>query len=378
MVRRTWRLHPRHMDRARLQRRINRRRVIVALVLALMLGVVVAAAGSVLQLRQNLTVQPIRAGQTAEETDSSTGDLNVLVLGSDARSGDSGEADPGRSDAIIVAHISEGDTRIDAVQIPRDTLMELPACEDTESGASPGGYGMINTALTHGPACSVTAVETLTGVRIDHFVELDFEGFASIVDALGGLPVHLPEPLEDPRADLHLPAGEQTLDGSSALALARTRHAVGAGSDISRLDHQKMVMSALADRAAEQEILKRPDRLYPFLDAVTDASTVDPGLGSLNTLASVASRVGSITPEQITIRTMPWEPAPDDPNRVVPAQDAHQMFEELADDRPLTTTEDTEVRPRSADEESSRDTATAPVVSPGVTQRPDGLSSTVE
>lgn len=378
MVRRTWRLHPRHMDRARVQRGINRRRVVLALALAIVLGVVVAAAGSMLQLRQNLTVQPMHGGETAEETDSSSGDLNVLVLGSDARGGSDGEAEPGRSDVIIVAHLSEGDTRLDAVQIPRDTLLEMPPCEDTGSGEWSGGHGMINTALNQGPGCSVTAVEALTGVRIDHFVELDFEGFASIVDALGGLPVRLPEPLEDPRADLRLPAGEQTLDGPSALALVRTRHAVGDGSDISRLDHQKMVMSALADRAAEQDVLKRPDRLYPFLEAVTDASTVDPGLGSLNTLASVASRVGSVTQGQITIRTMPWEPAPNDPNRVVPAEDAHTMFDEMAADRPLTMTENAEDGPRSADEGSSSDTAAAPVTSPGDTERADARSSTVE
>jgi LCP family protein required for cell wall assembly len=264
--------------------------------------------------------------------------MNVLLLGSDSRDlvgAGYGEGDGSRrSDAMVLAHLSADDDRIDAVQLPRDTLMDLPACADTGSGAFRGGRGMLNSALNFGPACSVAAVEELTGVRIDHFVELDFEGFIAIVDALDGVHVCLPEALEDPSADLDLPAGAQVVHGRDALALARTRHAVGDGSDIARLGHQQMVMSAVAQEATSARVLSRPDRLYSFLDATSSAVTVDPGLSKAADLAGLATRASRVDPGQITFATMPWEPAPTDHNRVVPSPDAAPLFAALAADEP--------------------------------------------
>ena len=140
------------------------------------------------------------------------------------------------------------------MQIPRDTLTTLPACSDSGSGGFAGGPNlMINSALAGGPACSVRAVEALSGVHINHFVQLDFDGFASMVNALGGVDVCLDEPMVDRDAKLDLPAGKQQLDGKDALALARTRHAVGDGSDIGRLGHQQVVMSSIIGRARDPE-----------------------------------------------------------------------------------------------------------------------------
>lgn len=147
-----------------------------------------------------MTTAPLRSDE-ATETPLPTEGQNILLLGSDSR-GDGGA----RSDAMVAVHLAESDTRIDAVQIPRDTLMELPSCA--------GGGNMINSALNGGPGCSVEAVESLTGIRIDHFVELDFSGFRTVVDAMGGLPVCLPEPLRDTHAGLDLPAGQQTVNGA--------------------------------------------------------------------------------------------------------------------------------------------------------------------
>src|SRR5699024_5956839 len=194
---------------------------------------------------------------------------------------------------------------------------DLPACPDTGDGAFRGGRGMLNSALNFGPGCSVAAVEELTGVQIDHFMELDFEGFIAMVDALDGVPVCLPEALDDPAADLDLPAGEQVVGGKDALALARTRHAVGDGSDIARLGHQQMVMSAVVQEATSTGVLSRPDRLYAFLDATSSSLTVDPGLSRAADLAGLGTRISHVDPSRITFMTMPWEPAPTDRNRVV-------------------------------------------------------------
>ena len=332
---------PAHRRRRARPETVRRRRrtvgVLATLALAATLVVAGGLLGTVTHLEGNLATAPLRADEdpAPRVTD---GAMNLLLIGSDSRDLEDasyGEGDGSRrSDAMVLVHLSADDDRIDAVQLPRDTLMDLPACPDTGSGASKGGRGMLNSALNAGPACSVAAVEELTGVHIDHFMELDFEGFIAIVDALDGVPVCLPEPLEDPSADLDLPGGAQMVDGKDALALARTRHAVGDGSDIARLGHQQMVMSAVVQEATSSRILSRPDRLYAFLDATSSALTVDPGLGRAADLAGLGTRASRVDPGHITFVTMPWEPAPTDRNRVVPSADADGLFAALAADEP--------------------------------------------
>ena len=193
----------------------------------------------------------------------------------------------------MLVHFAKDNKRVEAVQIPRDTLTTLPACKDTGSGAFAGGANlMINSALAGGPACSVRAVEALSNVQIDHFVQLDFDGFASMVNALGGVNVCLDKPMVDPDAKLNLPAGKQKLNGKNALALARTRHAVGDGSDIGRLGHQQVVMSSIIGRARSAGVLTRPDRLFKFLNALTSSITVDEGISSIPKLTGLAKRPG--------------------------------------------------------------------------------------
>src|SRR5690606_25020011 len=167
------------------------------------------------------------------------------------------------------------------------------------------------------------------------FIEMNFEGFATMVDALGGVPVCLPEPLQDRRANLDLPAGGQIVDGRDALALARTRHAVGDGSDIARMGHQQQVMSAIVQRAKSSEDHSRPDRLYGFLDAITSSLTVDEDLNSLSALASLATDAANVDDSNISFRVMPWEEEPTDHNRVIPSAEAAEVFQRLRADQPL-------------------------------------------
>jgi len=316
--------------------RPHRRRIVLLLVAALVIALIIAAGGLWFKLQGNISTASMRSSESAAP-DSSHG-LNILLLGSDTRDLEAsgfGKATGARSDSMVLVHVAAGNKRIDAVQIPRDTLVDMPACEDTGHGSSPGGVSMINSALNYGPACSVAAVESLTGVQLNHFIEINFEGFMSIVDALGGINVCLPQPMKDPKAKLDLPAGDQKVNGTDALALARTRHAVGDGSDIARLGHQQMVMSAIVQQATSRETLARPDRLYSFLDAATQSLTVDPGLSSLSDLTALAARAQAVPSDEITFMTMPWEPAPQNRNRVVPSADADALFTNLREDSPV-------------------------------------------
>lgn len=330
--------------------RRRRGRLIGAISALVVVAVVAVGAVVYAQLQGNITTAPLRSDPDTStgEPQLAEGDLNILLLGSDSRalaSDGFGEDDGSeRSDAMVLAHVSDDSTRIDAVQLPRDTVVDLPACDDTGRGSYEGGYGMLNSALEYGPACSVAAVEQLTGVTIDHFVQMDFEGFIGMVDAMGGIDVCLPEPLQDGHARLDLPAGAQSVNGEQALALARTRHALAEESDIARLGHQQMVLSAIVQKATKSDVLVRPDRLYAFLDAVTSSMTVDPGLGGLTDLAGLAARVANVPMSSVTFVTMPTVPAPEDPNRVVPTADADVIFRALVDDAPLVLTTD-EVAP---------------------------------
>ncbi|WP_442538469.1 LCP family protein [Streptomyces pseudogriseolus] len=253
------------------------------------------------------------------------GALNLLVLGSDARSGaenrelGGGEAGGARSDTAMVVHLDAGRTSATVVSIPRDTLVDRPSCPRQDGGATrPASGVMFNTAYeVGGPVCAVKTVETLTGVRMDHYVEIDFAGFARLVDALGGVTVTTRQDIDDDRSHLTLDAGTHHLDGRQALGLARTRYAVGDGSDLGRITLQQDLVKALVRRVTELDLLTSPTVLFEAADALTDSLTTDTGLDSLGELVTFARSLGGLTADRVTTVTMPVLPAPSDPNRVV-------------------------------------------------------------
>ncbi|MET9330390.1 LCP family protein [Streptomyces cellulosae] len=254
------------------------------------------------------------------------GALNVLVLGSDSRTGaenrelGGGPGGGARSDTAMVVHLDAGRTSATVVSIPRDTLVDRPSCplEDGDAASAASGV-MFNTAYeVGGPVCAVKTVEALTGVRMDHYVEIDFAGFARLVDALGGVTVTTREDIDDDRSHLALDAGTHHLDGEQALALARTRYDVGDGSDLNRITLQQDLVKALVRQIGERDLLTNPAALFGVADAVTESLTTDTGLDSLGELASFAGSLDGLTADRITTVTMPVLPAPSDPNRVVP------------------------------------------------------------
>ncbi|GHH13571.1 LCP family protein [Streptomyces lanatus] len=309
------------------------------LVLAATLALAVAAAGWVYwHLNDNIKSvdidsalgdnRPPRAMTTPSPSASPlpTGSLNILVLGSDSRAGEEnhelggGSAGGGaRSDTAMVVHIDAGRTGATFVSIPRDTLVTRPSCPLPSGGSTGVSYSsMFNSAYAvGGPVCAVKTVESMTGIRMDHYIEIDFSGFAQLVDALGGVTVTTDEDIDDEDSHLTLAAGTHHLDGEQALALARTRHGIGDGSDLGRIGLQQKLVKALLDQVAATSLLTDPARLYRVADAMTAGLTTDTGLDSLSELMGLGRSLRGLSAEAVRTVTLPVVPAASDRNRVV-------------------------------------------------------------
>ncbi|MEV5530316.1 LCP family protein [Streptomyces prunicolor] len=270
------------------------------------------------------------AAASASATPVPTGSLNILVLGSDSRSGKEnkalggGDSSGARSDTAMVVHIDAGRKKATIVSIPRDTLVTRPSCPLSSGGSTSVAYSaMFNTAYSvGGPVCAVKTVESITGVRMDHYIEIDFAGFAKLVNALGGVTVTTTQDIDDDDSHLHLKKGTHHLNGKQALALARTRHGIGDGSDLGRIGLQQMLVKALLTQISTNDLLTDPTKLYEVTDAVTDSLTTDTGLDSLSELISLGQSVKDLSADAVTTVTMPNVTAPSDPNRVVAKEPA--------------------------------------------------------
>ncbi|MGV9642112.1 LCP family protein [Streptomyces sp. NPDC003514] len=272
------------------------------------------------------------------------GSENILVLGSDSRSGGNkklgGGADDGsaRSDTAMILHVYKGHKKASVVSVPRDTIIDRPRCTDTDGTAHPAAPGvMFNSAYSTGGApCAVKTVESLTGVRMDHYLEVDFSGFQKLIDRLGGVEVTTTKAIDDPDSHLKLTAGTHRLDGEQALGLVRTRHGVGDGSDLGRIQLQQAFMKALIEQAKSIDLFGNPKRLLDLADTATKTVTTDSHLGSVNRLMSFAKGLKGISSKNMTMVTLPVRYDPADPNRVVVAEaKAKQVFTALKHDKPI-------------------------------------------
>lgn len=272
------------------------------------------------------------------------GSENILVLGSDTRSGGNrklgGGTDDGsaRSDTAMIVHVYRGHKKAAVVSVPRDTLIDRPTCTDTKGATHPAVTGvMFNEAYsTGGAACAVKTVESLTGLRMDHYLEVDFAYFQKLIDDLGGVPVTTAKAIDDPQSHLNLKAGTHTLDGRQALGLVRTRHGVGDGSDLGRIQLQQAFVKALMTQVKHVGVFSDPKKLYDLADTATKAVTTDSDLGSVNSLIDFADGLKGIGPRHMTMITMPVRYDPSNPNRVIMQQSKAQLvWDALKNDRPI-------------------------------------------
>jgi LCP family protein required for cell wall assembly len=184
---------------------------------------------------------------------------------------------------------------------------------------------MINSVYpAAGAGCVLKTVESLTDVRIDQTVVIDFAGFRQMVDALGGVPVTLPRPVADRNSGLNLPAGEHRLDGRQALAYVRVRHGLGDGSDLARIKRQQQFLAALV-RVARGRMTGNPVQFAKFLALLSRSVETTPrlGFGELQALARSFGTGGSVE-----FDTVPVRPARRDPARLEwDAAGAKRMFD---------------------------------------------------
>jgi LCP family protein required for cell wall assembly len=262
----------------------------------------------------------IRTADASLAPSTLSGTQNILLVGSDNRSGSDaryGTAQGARSDTTILLHTPADRREAVAVSIPRDSMVEIPQCTRSDGTTAAASYGMFNSAFdTGGIGCTVKTVETLTGVRITHFIVLDFTGFVQVVNALGGIRVCVTQPISDPDSRLSLPAGITTLNGDQALAFVRVRH-IGNGSDLERITRQQYFLDELEAQVRAAGVLSNPLRMYDIANAATKAIVTDPGLGSISRLLALVNSLNQVPSGKTTYVTVPNDPYPPDPNRVV-------------------------------------------------------------
>ena len=281
----------------------------------------------------NDTIKRVNAG-TADAA--SSGPLNILVAGVDQRTGLThhqevmlhvGNDVSTNSDTLMLLHVSADRSQVTVVSIPRDSWVDIP------------GHGMskINAAYgLGGPKLMVQTVEQATGLTINHYVEVNFLGFVKIIDALGGVNICLPQPVDDSYSGLRLSAGVHHVDGITALAYARDRHSF-ATSDLARIqDQQKLLSTALAN-AIHSGLLANPLRLSGFISAAVSALTVDKGLN----VSALADQMRGLGTQDVRFMTVPLGnydyQAPDGEVAVQwDQQAAGALFEKLKNDQDLT------------------------------------------
>ncbi len=268
--------------------------------------------------------------------------LNILVMGSDSRAGDGndidGQTDIGRrSDTTILVHVSADRSEVYGVSLPRDALVTRPECEGEDGEMIPGGeLQFFNAAFSlGGETCTVAQVESLTGIYIDHYISLDFNGFIDMVDAVDGVTVCIPEAVDDPEHDIFFEAGTQELRGQQALNYVRERYQLSANADIGRMKRQQVFIASMINKVISAKTLTRPNRVYNFVEAATASITPDPDLASLTKLAALARQFRETELDDIEFITVPFMTYEPDPNRLLWAPEADELWQRIIADKPL-------------------------------------------
>ncbi|WP_239009215.1 LCP family protein [Streptomyces sp. CFMR 7] len=281
--------------------------------------------------------------------------LNILLIGSDARDSEANQklggaketfGAPPLADVQMLLHLSADRSNLSVVSMPRDTMLKMPKCTAPDGEVFPASTGDVQTNQSlgrGGPGCTVATWYELTGIRIDHFMMIDFAGVVSMADAIGGVPVCVSDNIYSRGADgrggsgLKLEKGTTYVKGEQALQWLRTRYGFEDGSDLARAKAQHQYMNSMVRELRKGTKLTDPGKLMNLAEAATNALTVDKGLDTVKKLYDLAEELKKVPTKRITMSTMPNVYGTGvNAGRVYPkAGDAEQLFRMVREDMPL-------------------------------------------
>lgn len=352
-----------------------------------LIAVVGIGGVAALRLSNNLASSPLNLSDGPAAV--GDGPLDILVMGSDTRRGsgnrDYGDAEEseGRTDVMMLVHVTENRDAVTVVSVPRDLLVDIPKCTDPDTGTVyPAHHDMLNSAVENGgPGCTVATVNRLAGISIDHFMLADFNAVKELSTTVGGVQVCVNQPVDDPKSGLELPAGISSVEGEQALAFLRSRAAFGDGGDESRIRSQQAFLASLTRKIQADGTLNNLPQLYHIAEVMTQNLQVDEGLTSIPTLVGIARTFSGIDLGRIAFVTVPTEPSPEDPNRLVlDDEPARKLFTTLQQDRAVTDSSGPAAAGSPSPEGGSRsqsapDSALAPGTGPTARPTADGSDS---
>ncbi|MFD9427616.1 MULTISPECIES: LCP family protein [unclassified Streptomyces] len=277
--------------------------------------------------------------------------MNLLLVGTDGREKITeaektkyrlGGAPCHCTDTIMLVHLSADKERASVVSLPRDSYAEIPAHTDRNTGKHHATHPVkLNAAYAEGgPTLTVRTVEHMTGVKVDHYLEVDFTSFMKTVDAVGGVKICTAGPMKDSYTGLDLAAGTHELDGGQALQYVRSRHIDGA-SDLGRMQRQQKFIAALIKQATSSGVLLNPVRFQRVSSSMLGSVRADKGFGTEQMLTlgkamrgfSPASSeftsvpVGNVSfPVKGIGSTVQWD-----------AKKSKKLFRALREDKPLAS-----------------------------------------
>lgn len=340
---------------------LRRARGPIARLFAAIVAVAVVSVGAVAAYAVQDTVRSLKpsvhlvsaAGKavTVPTVGAESGAVNILLAGTDTRTGQGGQfsssqelagsSGAGNNDVTMILHLSADHQHATVISIPRDLMVPIPSCPTSNGGStSPQDSAQFNTTLsTGGLSCVVLTAEALTGLSIPYAAEISFDGVSAMSNAVGGVPVCLATPLKDPYVGLNLPAGQQTLVGSQALAFVRSRHGVGDGSDLGRISNQQLFLSSLLRTVTSAGVLSNPITLFSLAKAATSNLTLSDTMSSPTTLVSIGLALKSVSLSDFVFLQYPAMTDPNDVNRVVPEPTGVDALKQaLATDTPVQLT----------------------------------------
>jgi LCP family protein required for cell wall assembly len=339
------------------RRRRRRKRILIwgSASLALLMVLVAVAGYALLQhFNGNIQQDDLTGLLGRQPVDLRPQAENILVIGSDTRNGQGTGYGSGfvtdQSDTLMIIHIPADRQWAEVMSIPRDSWVNIPSCEMGDGKMSAPTQFKINEAFAIGNldgnhtalgvACTIKTFEHDTGIYIDHFVVVNFDGFKDMVSALGGVEECNPTPIDDPLSHLDLSAGYHMLTPTQALGYVRARYTLGDGSDLERIGRQQAFMSSLISRVKSQ--LLNPLAIYRFLDAATRSLTIDSQLGGIRGLYNLGQSLWDLPSDKIAFFTLPNFPR----SQVVPSDTANvvwtqpedtAIFASFRDDVPAST-----------------------------------------